>query len=227
LTANTGLRPLGLKLSATLTGKVKRAGSSVVDTENVVDTGKGMGAVHSIGITGHIHLTRVTKHLVRHALIDYLSRPADTIHGVSCLAPGPDQMFVAAIVRLGGTYDVVLPARDYPDQVIGWRGRRAFDKLLARAREVIPAEFDHSGAEAYAFANTQLVARSQELIAVWDGRSDDQPGSTAHAVALARESSVPLVQIWPAGARRADHADHRRASPRGVTARPAVGSATR
>lgn len=163
---------------------------------------KEVDAVLGVGITGHIHLRRTTTQLVHQALGDHLRRLPSPIHGISCLAPGPDQTFIELIRELGGTYDVILPARDYRDRVIRSRGRRRFDELLAGAAEVVPAEFDHDHPAAYALANRRLVERCRELIAVWDGVAEDRQGSTAHAVALARRSAVPVFPIWPTGAER-------------------------
>ncbi|MEU4242919.1 hypothetical protein [Actinoplanes sp. NPDC026619] len=187
-----------------------------------------MDAVLGVGITGHIHLRRTTTRLVRQALADLLRASPKPLHGVSCLAPGPDQTFIELIRELGGTYDVILPARDYRDRVIRPRGRRHFDELLAGAAEVVPTEFAHDHPAAYALANNRLVERCRELIAVWDGMADDRPGSTAHAVALARRAGVPVIPLWPTGAERLARpaAELGRARPQAAD-RLSVGIATR
>jgi hypothetical protein len=161
--------------------------------------------MHVIGITGHIHVTPATTRLLGQALIDHLRRYSDPVHGVSCLAPGSDQAFVDALLEVGGTYEVVLPARDYRERMIKPWNRRRFDQLLSGATEVIHGEFDHCGPEAFAGANATLVSRCGELIAVWDGLADDRPGTTADAVGLARRSFVPVTHLWPAGAQRSSH----------------------
>jgi hypothetical protein len=189
---------------------------------------KEVGAVLGVGITGHIHLRRTTTRLVRRALTDHLRRSPVPVHGISCLAPGPDQTFIEVIRELGGTYDVILPARDYRDRVLRGRARRRFDELLSDAVEVVPAELDHDHPDAYALANARLVRRCRELVAVWDGMADDRPGSTAHAVTLARRSAVPVTPVWPSGARRSVHPSVETPSrPRRQPANQlAVGSAT-
>jgi hypothetical protein len=182
--------------------------------------------VHGIGITGHIHLTQTTARLVQHALTAHLSRRAGPVHGVTCLAQGPDQMFAAAIRRLGGTYDVVLPAHDYRERMGGTFHRRLFDELLDGAAEVISGPFAHSSAAAYAFANAEMMSRCGELVAVWDGRIDERPGTTAHAVGLAEQSSLPITRIWPAGAQRSRRPVPERLRAARFVAALAVGSAT-
>lgn len=181
-----------------------------------------------VGITGHIHLGPATTKMVRRALADHLRRLPAPLHGVSCLAPGPDQAFIELIRELGGTYDVIMPACDYRDRVIRLRGRRHFDELLAGAVEIVPAELGHRHPAAYAQANVRLVDRCRDLIAVWDGIADERPGSTAHAVTLARRSAVPVTLVWPSGAKRlARPKAEPLAQPRRRPAnRFAVGSAT-
>ena len=72
-----------------------------------------------VGVTGHINLTRDTELLVADALRVELRRISDRpVHGVTCLAGGADQVFARTILDLGGTYDVILPARDYRAAVI-------------------------------------------------------------------------------------------------------------
>jgi hypothetical protein len=185
-------------------------------------------AVLGVGITGHIHLGPATTKLVRRALADRLRSLPVPLHGISCLAPGPDQTFIDLVRDLGGTYDVIMPARDYRDRVIRLRGRRHFDELLAGAVEIVPAELDHRHPDVYAQANARLVERCRELIAVWDGVADERPGSTAHAVTLARRSAVPVTLVWPSGAKRQAHPNAEPlARPRRQPAnRFAVGSAT-
>src|SRR5688572_5339830 len=101
-------------------------------------------------------------------MVEHLSRRAVPVHGVTCLAPGSDQIFADVIGRLGGTYDVVVPSRDYRRELPDRHARRRFDALLAGAREWVIGPFDQAGPDAYAFANAQLVARCREIFAVWD-----------------------------------------------------------
>src|SRR4051812_37758983 len=67
-----------------------------------------------VGITGHINLTRASAALVYDALLAALSTyPTGALRGVTCLAEGADQIFARAVVATGGSYEAILPSRDY------------------------------------------------------------------------------------------------------------------
>ena len=123
-----------------------------------------------IGVTGHIHLTHDTEVLVAAALRAELHRIGDQpVRGVTCLAGGTDQIFARTVLDLGGTYEVILPARDYREAVIAPGQRASFDELLDRAVAVVHTGHDRSGTAAFVAANRELVRRVQRLVAVWDG----------------------------------------------------------
>jgi hypothetical protein len=156
-----------------------------------------------VGITGHINLTRATEALVADALRVELRRISDRpVHGVTCLAAGADQIFARTILATGGTYEVILPARDYRTAVIGPENREAFDELLARAVEVIHTGYDRSGTAAYVAANWELVRRVHRLVAVWDGEPGCHAASTDRTVDWARQHGIPTTILWPDGAAR-------------------------
>ncbi|MFG3705960.1 hypothetical protein ACGF7U_14665 [Micromonospora sp. NPDC047670] len=156
-----------------------------------------------VGITGHINLTRDTELLVADALRVELRRISERpVHGVSCLAAGADQVFVRTVLDLGGTYEVILPARDYRTAVIRPENRTVFDELLARAAQVVHTGHDRSNTAAYVAANRELVRRVQRLVAVWDGEPGCHEASTDRTVDWARRHGIPTTIIWPAGARR-------------------------
>jgi hypothetical protein len=157
-----------------------------------------------VGVTGHINLTRDTERLVADALRAELRRISDRpVHGVTCLAAGTDQVFARTVRELGGTYEVVLPARDYRVAVIGPEQRAAFDELLAGAAAVVHTGYDRSGTDAFVAANQELVRRVQRLVAVWDGEPGCHAASTDRTIDWARRHGVPTSVLWPAGARRA------------------------
>jgi hypothetical protein len=156
-----------------------------------------------VGIAGHINLTRDTELLVADALRAELRRISDRpVHGVTCLAAGADQVFVRTILDMGGTYEVILPARDYRTAVIGPENRTDFDELLARAAAVVHTGYDRSNTAAYVAANRELVRRVQRLVAVWDGEPGSHAASTDRTIDWARHHGIPTTIVWPAGARR-------------------------
>ncbi|MDT0329934.1 hypothetical protein [Nocardiopsis lambiniae] len=157
-----------------------------------------------IGITGHCDLGEDTSALVRRALDRELAGFAGgpDLVGVSCLARGADQIFAEAVWDARGTLEVVLPSVDYRETRVSAENLHRFDGLLMRAAAVRFMPFRTAGEEAYAAANTAVLARVRRLFAVWDGRPGHGGGGTADAVAAARRAGVPVHVIWPEGAVR-------------------------
>jgi hypothetical protein len=68
-----------------------------------------------IAITGHRGLSDEVEALVDLALRKELTRHADGLVGISCLADGADQLFARAVLDLGGELEAVVPAARYRD----------------------------------------------------------------------------------------------------------------
>ena len=158
-------------------------------------------AVVRIGVTGHVRLTARSTRLIGAALRAALRRETRPVHGVTCLAPGADQLFAEALLAEHLTYDVVLPAPDYREREIPPANRRTFDRLLRRARRVSHA-FVTTGELAYEAAGLSMLDASDRLIAVWSGGGGGV-GGTAQIVAAAGRRGIPVERVWPAGAGRA------------------------
>src|SRR5262245_49652611 len=128
------------------------------------------GRMARIGVTGHVVVTADSTALVYRAIVDELDRfRGPELHGITCLADGADQIFAEAVLALGGTFDVVLPAADYRAAKVAPDRRANFDRLLARATDVKYLEFPTSGPEAFMAAGEEVVRRSDMLLAIWDG----------------------------------------------------------
>ncbi|WP_367137757.1 hypothetical protein [Saccharothrix sp. HUAS TT1] len=158
-----------------------------------------------VGITGHSNLAPDCVDDVREAIRTALEAEAaggSSLVGVTCLAPGADQLFAGVVLELGGRVEVVLPAMDYREKLKPEK-RAAYDELLARAHVVSVLPNELSGRHAYVMANERMLASVELLIAVWDGQPPDGRGGTADVVETARASGVPVVVVWPGGARRA------------------------
>lgn len=156
-----------------------------------------------VGITGHINLTPATERLIADALRVELRRISDRpVHGITCLAAGADQIFARTILATGGTYEVILPARDYRATAIRPESRAAFDELLGRAARIIHTGHHSSGTAAYVAANRELLRRVQRLVAVWDGEPGCHAASTDRTIEWARQRGIPTTILWPVGARR-------------------------
>jgi hypothetical protein len=159
--------------------------------------------VPRIGITGHTRLSADTATTVYAALHGELKRhQPSTVHGVTCLAVGADQLFASAVLAVGGTFEVVLPAADYRDEVVSADNRPEFDKLTAMAKTVTCMPFARSGPAAYMAASEELLRRCDQLLAVWDGSTTGRVGETGAVVAAARARNLSVQVLWPANATR-------------------------
>ncbi|MDW5328155.1 hypothetical protein [Plantactinospora sp. KLBMP9567] len=156
-----------------------------------------------IGVTGHVVLADGTAELVYARLTEEL-RPyaGPELHGVTCLADGADQLFARAVLASGGSYEAVIPARDYRQRAVRAHNLSAFDELLCRATSVSYMPFPRSGREAYLAASLEMLCRCERLFAVWDGNPSADVGDTADVVRAAQSRNLPVTVLWPAGARR-------------------------
>jgi hypothetical protein len=157
-----------------------------------------------VGITGHSDLAAGSGPGVRAALNRALGGYgwAGGLVGVSCLAPGADQLFARVVLDLGGRLEVILPAPDYRATQIDPTQAAEFDQLLAAAGSVRVMGFSASCRPAYMAASAAMLASVELLIAVWDGHPATRLGSTGDVVITARELGLPVTVLWPPTARR-------------------------
>ncbi|HEX4246670.1 MAG TPA: hypothetical protein VH008_02310 [Pseudonocardia sp.] len=154
-------------------------------------------------MTGHSDLTTSSRILVTRVLRRELAHHRDTpLVGVSCLAPGTDQLFAAVVLELGGRLEVVLPAPDYRERKISGPDAVLFDQLLAAASSVRFTGFERSCRPAYLAASAAMLSCVDTVLAVWDGRPATRLGSTGDVVDAASKLALPLTVLWPPGARR-------------------------
>ncbi|WP_409491244.1 hypothetical protein [Amycolatopsis sp. cmx-11-12] len=156
-----------------------------------------------IGITGHTNLSGATVPLVADALHGVLAGLAgEPLVGVTCLARGADQVFARVVLDLGGSVEVVLPARDYRDRKVKPDNAAHFDELIGRAAAVHTLPFPESNRTAYMAASEHLLTGVDVLVAVWDGGLAGGHGGTADVVDAARERGLPVTVVWPEDAVR-------------------------
>jgi hypothetical protein len=150
-----------------------------------------------------MNLTPETVPLVRQAIADVLTSYTGTdLVGISCIAYGADSIFAEAVLDAGGRLEVVIPSTNYRDTKVKPNHAPQFDALLARASKIHTLAFEQANRDAYEAANEKLLTSCDELLAVWDGQSGVDKGSTASVVALASSRRLPVRVIWPAGAAR-------------------------
>lgn len=156
-----------------------------------------------IGITGHANLSTGTVPLVADAIKAALADHAATeLTGITCLARGADQVFARAVLDMGGTIEVVLPAADYRDRKVKPDNAAEFDTLISQAATVHTMPFAESNPDAYMAASEQVLSTVDALLAVWDGGPSGGHGGTADVVEAATKRRIPVTIIWPAGAAR-------------------------
>ncbi len=132
--------------------------------------------------------------------------PAFTL--ISSLAEGADRIAARAALAAGFALDVVLPCpasiylRTFADDA----SRGEFDALMASARAclVLPLAGKPEKAIAdrlprsYELAGLTMLAQSDILVAVWDGKPADGRGGTGQIVDEAARGGVPVVVVDPA-----------------------------
>ncbi|SOD64030.1 hypothetical protein SAMN06297387_1149 [Streptomyces zhaozhouensis] len=155
-----------------------------------------------LGITGHRGLPDDLAAEIRNSLYTALAPyPPTELVGVSCIADGPDAWFARAVLDLGGTIEVVIPAETYRAGLPRWH-HPEYDSLLAAAHVVHRTGMRESTEEAHMAGSEVLLGVVEQLIAVWDGAPARGYGGTADVVAHARRAGVPVHIIWPEGATR-------------------------
>ena len=156
---------------------------------------------HRIAISGHRGLPSATADLVDKAIRAALAEYAPDVAGISCLADGADQIFARAVIDLGGTLDVIIPAAEYRDK-LPEEAHSEYDRLLAQATAVRRLPFTESTSQSHMEASKVMIDQADELYAVWDGQPARAYGGTADVVTYAREHGTPVRVIWPDGAQR-------------------------
>jgi hypothetical protein len=155
-----------------------------------------------IAITGHRGLPAATERLVDTAIREQLAAYASSdLVGISNLADGADQLFAQAVLDSGGQLEVIVPATQYRDG-LPESAHAAYDSLLSKAAKVDHLDRIESTEQAHMEASSVMLARADQLFAVWDGQPARGYGGTADVVAEARKRGVPVTVIWPEGASR-------------------------
>ncbi|MGQ0576271.1 MAG: hypothetical protein ACT4RN_19010 [Pseudonocardia sp.] len=155
-----------------------------------------------IGVTGHSNLAPDSAPVVADAIRATLAGIGGPITGVSCLARGADQVFARVVLEMGHELEVVLPSTDYRERQVRPDNRADFDSLIERATAVRVLPIATANRDAYAAAGEAVLDDVVALVAVWDGAPQDARGGTGDTVREARERGVPVIVVWPDGARR-------------------------
>jgi hypothetical protein len=155
-----------------------------------------------IGFTGHQGLAPDISTLIDRAVRAFLQRHEPPLVGITMCGPGADQLFARAVLDLGGTLHVVVPATKYRDGFDDEQARRGYDELAGKAAHTERLPFVESTELAHMSGGKAVVLACDLLVAVWDGKPARGYGGTADVVGFARRRQVPVEVIWPPGATR-------------------------
>ncbi len=127
---------------------------------------------------------------------------------VSSLAEGADRLAARAALDAAFALDVVLPCPSsiYGETFADDASRGEFDALMAsaRGRLVLPLAGKPEQSvqdrlpRSYESAGLTMLAQSDILVAVWDGKPADGRGGTGQIVDEAARRGVPIVVVDPA-----------------------------
>lgn len=162
----------------------------------------------SVAVTGHRpeklggyrpNPTRDHVHALLTTVLTSLHAHIPTLHAISGMALGVDQLYAHICTRLQIPFSAYLPfdgqERRWP--VSSQQDYRALLQL-ASAVQYTDARPNHTLSSddvrhALFQRNADMVANCQAAIAVWNG----SPGGTAHAVRLMRHRRIPLLVLHP------------------------------
>ena len=150
-----------------------------------------------VGVTGHQQLpSRRAWTWVRRQVDSFLDRTPH-LTGISSLAIGADQLFASAVLRKGGTLEVIVPFPDYEDRFSTPHQKLAYRRLLAKASRVTVLERAGTDQDCYLEAGKRIVQSCELLLAVWNGEPASGRGGTADIVTYALNLPKPILCINP------------------------------
>ena len=159
------------------------------------------------GIGDFFRTTIATFASVEDAVSESFDSAAPAFTLISSLAEGADRIAARAALAAGFALDVVLPCPPaiYVGTFADEASRGEFDALMAsaRARLVLPlaGKLEEAIADrlprSYESAGLTMLAQSDILVAVWDGKPADGRGGTGDIVDEAARRGVPIVVVDP------------------------------
>jgi hypothetical protein len=182
----------------------------MLDTMNAATDSVNSQAPLVVGVTGHRDLVAKEltgiETLVRELLEDLTQRfPERRLQVMSPLAEGADRVVALVAEDLGVELIVPLPMSEelYSQDFETSRSWAEFSRLCRYATERTTVPLAPGGTEEsisnygpernrqYAEAGAWVAARSDILIAIWDGKTIGDLGGTGHVVKFRREGEMP------------------------------------
>ncbi|WP_223182508.1 MULTISPECIES: hypothetical protein [unclassified Streptomyces] len=155
-----------------------------------------------IAAVGHEDLPPDTLALVERELRVRMERYGDPAPGLVRAGPGLPAAFGRAVRAAGRRLVVVLPVRGAVPAEPPPGEPAPAREVADLADEVRLLPYDPADRDSRVRADEALVARSERLLAVWDGSPTNGRDATAHMVAYARAHGVRVEVVWPVGAVR-------------------------
>ncbi|MCA1565913.1 MAG: hypothetical protein LC803_09800 [Acidobacteria bacterium] len=151
-----------------------------------------------IGITGHQRLKNPARWgWVKRELDRLLSSLTPPLIGITSLAKGADQLFANAVLRHGGSLEIVIPFAGYESTFSRERDQQEYTRLLQHALKLEVLEKYGSDEEAYFASGKRMVDQSELLIAVWDGMPAAGLGGTGDVVNYAMQQRKRTIHFNP------------------------------
>lgn len=135
-----------------------------------------------VGIAGHQKLPEEAWSWVEEELRSAIAQAPAPLIGLSSLAIGADQLFAKLILEHGCELRVVLPFPAYAETFTSGSDLASYQFLRAHASSVEELSSLPSREESYMAAGRRIVALSDRMIAVWDGREAAGLGGTGDVV---------------------------------------------
>ena len=154
-----------------------------------------------IGVTGHRFLTEMDKisagieKALRRIEQQYLG---ESLTIVSSLAEGTDRLVVHHILKRTGAQLIAplpLARAKYMDDFASTESKEEFLAFLAAADQVVQLPEAESREVAYQAAGEYVLDHCDVLLTVWDGKSAQGQGGTAHIVEQARMRGLPIAWV--------------------------------
>jgi hypothetical protein len=154
-----------------------------------------------IGVTGHQVIPASGIAFIKGRLREILEAQMPVVL-VTSLAAGADQLCAALTLDMGGSIEVIIPARNYRSTLSG-DDEAQYDRLLAEAVRVEELPNPLPNEQAFYAAGLRVLDLSNILVAVWDGEPARGLGGTADIVREAKNRGMEAQIVWPRGLRRA------------------------
>lgn len=148
-----------------------------------------------IGITGHINLGGHLEEEWTQKMLSKWMATHDIDLGITCLAPGADQIFARICIQQSIPYRAIIPCTEYSlvferDQAV------EFERLRLRAQAHVTIDKPASE-QAFWEASQLLVQQSDLVFAVWNGLPARGLGGTGDVVTYTCQAGKPVIQFNP------------------------------